>query len=107
MRPEIVDMIARHAEGTRICSVPGHMRRASPTYNAIMALGEDAFPEILTYLRDAEHAGMNVLLLLMDQVKEHPYKPESVAGGHMAAFTVADAKKAWLAWGTQHGYLKG
>lgn len=100
----ITAWIAEHDHATRIHSVPGPMRR-SPTYQKIMEAGEEGIPAILRYLGGG-HGGMNIMLLLMDQVKEHPYKPEPVAGGHMAAYTVGDAKEAWLAWGLEKGYLE-
>jgi hypothetical protein len=100
----IPEMIEQHDWGTGFCSFAGHMRRASPTYKDIVALGEKALPAILEYLRD-NHAGMNIVLLLEDIAKTSPYKPEAVAPG-MVGYQVKDCAISWLEWGKQNNYIK-
>ena len=87
-----VDLIKKHDEGTKICSVMSHMRSASPTYKEIIAKGKDIVPDILKYLR--EHgSGMSVMLLLWDILKISPYQPEEIGVGGLGGFKVADARK--------------
>jgi hypothetical protein len=103
----IMDLVRQHEESTGFCSLAGHMRHCSTTYAEIMQYGRMALPGIFQWMYNKRvnhcYSSMAVMLLLMDIVKESPYKPE-VEGG-FAKYTVADADDAWLAWGYEHGHL--
>lgn len=99
---ENIDLIKQHDKGTIYCSLPGHMRNSSPTYNQIIEKGNDIVPDILNYLRDND-GGMNIILLLMDILKFSPYQPESMDG--MAAYSVLDTATAWINWGIENNLI--
>lgn len=71
------ELIEKHDEGTAMCSMMPLMRKVSPTYEQIIAKGEEIVPDILKYLRDNE-GGMSVMMLLWDILQTSPYQPEEV-----------------------------
>src|SRR4051812_7263757 len=79
-RDYIADLVAKHNDSTSCCSVAGHMRQCSDSYDEIMQYGRMALPGIFAYMyckrRVGCYSGMNVMLLLMDIVGESPYKPQ-------------------------------
>jgi hypothetical protein len=99
------EMIAEHDWSTGFCSLAGHMRKASSTYEAIIKQGEAALPAILEYLRD-NGCGMNIVLLLTDIAKTSPYIPEPVGATGIAKYAVKECRQAWLDWGMEKGYIK-
>ena len=99
------EMIAEHDWSTGFCSLAGHMRRASSTYDAIIKQGKAALPAILEYLRD-NGCGMNIVLLLTDIAKTSPYTPEAGGATGIAKYAVKECRQAWLDWGMEKGYIK-
>lgn len=100
-------LIKQHQEGTMLCSLPGHMREMSPTYNQIIAKGKDIVPDILNYLRNEKNTGMSIMLLLDDILKISPYKPDKVGENTgFFAFDVNTAKKAWIDWGIENNLIE-
>ena len=102
---EYRELIQKHNEGTRFCSFAGHMRESSPTYNIIIEQGQNIIPDILRYLRDVEHAGMSIILLLEDITHLSPYNPKQISETEFVSYDVMEAKKAWIEWGIQENLI--
>ena len=107
-KKEIHQLIVDHNISTMYCSLPGHMRKCSTTYDQIISLDKEAVPVILEYMRDYHKdnmcAGMSVVLLLMDIVKESPYTPTDTGTGFVS-YTVKDCEQTWIDWGIKNGYI--
>jgi hypothetical protein len=99
-----IDLIKQHDADTKMCSVFGHMQRASSTYNDIIGKGEEIVSDILQYL-DAYNGGMNIILLLYVVTGQTPYKPERIGDTKMGAYKVGEARTAWLNWGKENKYI--
>ena len=98
------ELIKKHHDDCSFCSIMGHMRRSSSTYEQIVTKGMDIVPDILKYLR-AEEGGMSIMLLLWDITKISPYQPE-IIGGVMAGYKVSDARQAWIDWGIKEKHIE-
>lgn len=95
------DLLAQYDHETSLHSLAGPMM-AKESFKEIVAQGEAALPEILTYLKD--HGGMNIMLLLMTITKENPLPPKPVAPGFVG-YNVRATQQAWLDWGREKGHL--
>jgi len=104
MKSLITELIEQHDYDTKFCSVMGHMKSSSTSYNSIIEKGEEAIPYILEYLR-AHESGMNIVMLLMDITKEYPYKPEKLKDSDFHAFNVKDCVDTWIRWGVKKKYI--
>lgn len=98
------ELIDAHVKATGFCSIMGHMKDVSPTYDKIVEKGNDIVPDILEYLRDKDK-GMNVMILLWDITKVSPYTPEKIEGTAFAGFNVSEARQAWIKWGIENKYI--
>lgn len=105
MTPERMrELITEHDQSTRHCSVMGHVRRASTTYQQILDNRDFAVTVILEYLRD-HSAGMNIIMLLQDITGQHTYAAKEIGGTGFVAYDVRACRVAWLIWGVKEGKL--
>ncbi len=94
----VPELLKSYHMETDLHSLPGPMRN-TPSYKAIMVIGERALPYILTHLKE-ENGGMNVMLLLTDITHEQPeYNPEPIGDTKIAKYDVSAYREAWLQWG--------
>lgn len=98
-----LELIERHQESTKFCSLPNHMRESSETYDMIIEKGNDIISDIILYMKN-NSCGMSIILLLEDIVDENPYDPKNEGSGFVS-YNVEAAVKTWIDWGEKNNYI--